>query len=95
MQGTYDFLSSHAIMSFQAGKDIKKFCNFSRDLDKQNSKCNAAFDEYFKDVDFIDEYNIYAPLCKNSSLTSQPKENSVRFKLEHLLFFFKLLIMKY
>lgn len=76
-RGMYDFLASHAIISDQAASDIKKSCDFSSDKDNQTSKCNAASDEVDKDISYIDLYNIYAPLCKNSNLTAQPKKTSI------------------
>ena len=84
-QGMYDFLASHAIISDQAAYDISKLCNFSSP--NTTSECDAAAVEVEKDISFIDLYNIYAPECKNANLTAQPKQTSVSFKFQSLMFF--------
>ncbi|KAF7824607.1 serine carboxypeptidase-like 40 [Senna tora] len=81
-KGMYDFLSSHAIISDKAAHDMYKLCDqvFSNEAnanDNVTNECNAATDEIEKDLGFIDVYNIYAPLCHNSNLTSIPKTTSV------------------
>lgn len=77
-RGMYDYLASHAIISDKAAHDVNKVCDFSETATSQSNECNAATDEIEKDVDFIDIYNIYAPLCHNSNLTSSPNPTSVR-----------------
>ncbi|OIW08773.1 hypothetical protein TanjilG_16354 [Lupinus angustifolius] len=74
-KGMYDFLASHAIISEKAAYDINKSCDFSSS--NQTSECNAASDEIDKDISFIDLYNIYAPVCKNSNLTAHPNKISI------------------
>ncbi|TKY49694.1 Serine carboxypeptidase 40 [Spatholobus suberectus] len=76
-RGPYDFLASHAFISDQTAHDINKFCDFS--LSHQTSKCNAALDKAASDTSFIDWYNIYAPQCHNTNLTTLPKKNWVVF----------------
>ncbi|KAJ1400260.1 Serine carboxypeptidase, serine active site [Sesbania bispinosa] len=74
-QGLYDYLASHAIISDQAAYDITKACDFS--ARNQTKECHEAADEFDSDISFIDLYNIYAPLCKNSNLTARPKKTSL------------------
>lgn len=76
--GLYDYLASHAIISDKAAY-LNKACQSSSSK-IQESVCDAAGDEVGDDIEYIDLYNIYAPLCKNANLTSLPKRNSVRFK---------------
>ena len=76
--GLYDYLASHAIISDKAAY-LNKACDRSSSK-IQASVCDAAGDELGEDIEYIDLYNIYAPLCKNANLTSLPKRNSVRFK---------------
>ncbi|KAK7258207.1 hypothetical protein RIF29_32730 [Crotalaria pallida] len=73
--GMYDFLATHAIISDKAAYVINHSCDFSSS--NQTSECNATSDEVERDISFIDLYNIYAPLCKNTNLTSQPKKTSI------------------
>ncbi|XP_028776305.1 serine carboxypeptidase-like 40 [Neltuma alba] len=76
-KGMWDFLASHAIISDQAARVVNKLCDFSELVANQSSECSAASDEIEKDLGYIDIYNIYAPLCLNSNLTSLPKPPSV------------------
>ncbi|KAE8727476.1 Serine carboxypeptidase-like 39 [Hibiscus syriacus] len=41
------------------------------------TKCQSAMDEISRDTYYLDIYNIYAPLCHNSSLTVIPRKPSV------------------
>ncbi|XP_028776304.1 serine carboxypeptidase-like 40 isoform X2 [Neltuma alba] len=76
-KGMWDFLASHAIISDQAAHDVTKFCDFSEITTTHSDECKAAYEEIGKDTSFIDIYNIYAPQCLNSNLTSHPKPPSV------------------
>ncbi|RDX68142.1 Serine carboxypeptidase-like 40 [Mucuna pruriens] len=71
--GMYDYLASHAIISDKAAY-IDKACDLSS---KNQSECDAASAEIEKDLEYIDLYNIYAPLCKNTNLTALPKKSSI------------------
>ncbi|KAF1897494.1 hypothetical protein Lal_00035200 [Lupinus albus] len=73
-EGMYDFLATHAIISDKAAYDINKSCDFAS---SNQSECDAASSEVDKDISFIDLYNIYAPICKNSNLTAHPKKTSI------------------
>ncbi|KAI3445071.1 hypothetical protein Pfo_001736 [Paulownia fortunei] len=59
----YEYLASHALISDQTSDQILKYY-----------ECNEAADEADNTIDGIDIYNIYAPLCSNSSLTHKPKK---------------------
>ncbi|CAL0308664.1 unnamed protein product [Lupinus luteus] len=78
-RGMYDFLASHAIISDQAAYDFKKFCNYSADPKNIPIQCDTAQDEFYKDTDYIDLSNIYAPVCNDDdpNLTATPKMNSI------------------
>ena len=86
-KGMYDFLASHAITSELTASIINKFCNSNQStVDPSTDKCSEAMDQYkilgtltSKDTWYIDIYNLYAPLCKNSSLTATPKPATVSF----------------
>lgn len=82
--GMWDYLASHAIISDQAAYDINKVCDFSSD--NLTSECNSVADEVDNDLSYIDLYNIYAPLCKNDSLTTKPKKPSVSFTFLQIYF---------
>ncbi|TKY67959.1 Serine carboxypeptidase 40 [Spatholobus suberectus] len=73
MPGMYDYLASHAIISDKAAY-VNKACDIST---KNQSDCDAAEEEVDKDIEYIDLYNIYAPVCKNTNLTALPKRNSI------------------
>ncbi|KAA3462155.1 serine carboxypeptidase-like 40 [Gossypium australe] len=80
VKGMYDFFKGHALISDETAYRISKYCNLESEnnMDAESStECNAATDEVNRDTYNIDIYNIYAPLCHDSSLTVQPKEPSV------------------
>lgn len=78
VKGMYDYFVSHALISDETAYKIKKYCNFENNSEADPSnECNAATEEADQDIYFLDIYNIYAPLCHNSSLTVLPKQPSV------------------
>lgn len=87
--GLYDYLASHAIISDEAAY-LNKACDSSSKIGR--NQCDAAELELEKNIEYIDLYNIYAPLCDSTKLTPQPKRYSVSFKFQ---FFFFFLFVKY
>uniref|UniRef100_A0A5B7AEW2 Carboxypeptidase n=1 Tax=Davidia involucrata TaxID=16924 RepID=A0A5B7AEW2_DAVIN len=77
LRGTYDYFASHALISDETSNQIQKYCNFSPTATTQTSECNVAADEATIDVENINIYNIYAPLCLSSNLTAKPKDTSI------------------
>ncbi|KAG7027370.1 Serine carboxypeptidase-like 40 [Cucurbita argyrosperma subsp. argyrosperma] len=75
--GTYDFFASHALIADRTANDIKKYCDFSPNLTIQSPQCLAASKIAYSNIQVIDMYNIYYPLCLNSSLTHWPRKASV------------------
>ncbi|KAK4285452.1 hypothetical protein QN277_002147 [Acacia crassicarpa] len=75
-RGTWDYLASHAIISDKAAHDLTRYCNFSDVAILKSKECQEAFEEMGNDTAFINLYNIYAPLCHDSNLTSLPKPYS-------------------
>lgn len=80
--GMYDYLATHAIISDRAAYDINNSCDFTSS--NQTRECNAIADEVSQDISYIDLYNIYAPLCKDSNLTALPKKTSVSSKFQRI-----------
>jgi len=76
--GMYEYLVSHALISDETWYAIQKYCDFSPNVTNQVDQCNSALNEADDDVSSIDIYNIYAPLCFSSNLTSHPKKTNVR-----------------
>lgn len=76
-KGMYDFLATHALISDHAASTIQHKCDFAPNATKQSVECESAVDEANKSVHFIDIYNIYAPTCHSSNLTSKPIKPSV------------------
>nr|XP_043625814.1 serine carboxypeptidase-like 40 [Erigeron canadensis] len=73
--GEYDYLNSHAIVSDEAidqVRDVFSFTMSTTNLDQ----CNEAQYEISHDIEYINVYNIFAPLCLDSNLTSKPKPMS-------------------
>ncbi|XP_071735878.1 serine carboxypeptidase-like 40 [Rutidosis leptorrhynchoides] len=77
--GRYDYFDSHALVPAEATNQIQELCFYKIDqasLQKDQAKCNEAQDEMERDLEYIDIYNIYAPLCFDQNLTSKPKQMS-------------------
>ncbi|CAO2817366.1 unnamed protein product [Amaranthus hypochondriacus] len=79
LKGMYEYFWSHAIISDQVKNDIVEHCNFSSSVITQNHICQAATNQVDVDTQYLDVYNIYAPVCLSSNLTDRPK------KLTHTL----------
>uniref|UniRef100_A0A2N9J6I8 Carboxypeptidase n=1 Tax=Fagus sylvatica TaxID=28930 RepID=A0A2N9J6I8_FAGSY len=76
-RGIYDYLGTHAIISDQDLYQIQKYCNFSPNASTQPRECNVATEAAGKDLQRINLYNIYAPLCSSPNITAQPKKASI------------------
>ncbi|XVF22904.1 hypothetical protein REPUB_Repub12eG0210900 [Reevesia pubescens] len=77
LKGMYDYFASHALISDETAYKIHKYCNFSSDNNSESNECDAATDEADRNIYHLDIYNIYGPLCHNSTLTVRPKKPSV------------------
>ncbi|GAU46151.1 hypothetical protein TSUD_401550 [Trifolium subterraneum] len=66
LQGLYDYFWTHALNSDQTHELIEKYCDFT--TRNQSAICNNATDKALIEKGHIDFYNIYAPLCHDSSL---------------------------
>ncbi|KAL3651892.1 hypothetical protein CASFOL_004894 [Castilleja foliolosa] len=77
MIGMYEYFGSHALISDDTAYQIKKYCDFSPNSINITDRCSEAVNEADKNVETIDIYNIYAPMCSNASLTDKPKKTSV------------------
>ncbi|XP_062115555.1 serine carboxypeptidase-like 40 [Humulus lupulus] len=75
-RGMYEYMGSHALISDRTATAIQNYCDFSPKA-AQSDKCDNAMKEVDRDTYYVDIYNIYAPLCTSSNLTSKPKSASV------------------
>ncbi|KAM7509038.1 hypothetical protein LguiA_019491 [Lonicera macranthoides] len=75
-KGMYDYFATHALVSDETWYQINKYCNFSTDA-AISKECDDAMSIADKNVYAVDIYNIYAPTCFNSNLTSNPKKQSI------------------
>ncbi|KAG8363641.1 hypothetical protein BUALT_Bualt19G0043700 [Buddleja alternifolia] len=76
VKGMYEYFASHALISDETSFQIMKYCDFSPNATTQSDECGEAASEADRNINHIDIYNIYAPLCSNSSITEKPKKNS-------------------
>ncbi|XP_068645712.1 serine carboxypeptidase-like 34 [Aristolochia californica] len=80
--GFVDYAWSHAMISDESHKEIKKKCNFS--LSNPGQICWDAMVPINDLFDIIDMYNIYSPLCPDQNLTFSASMLSSRaLKLQH------------
>ncbi|XP_025884785.1 serine carboxypeptidase-like 40 [Solanum lycopersicum] len=68
--GMYEYFASHALISDETYHDIQNSC-FVENYNE--SKCNSAIAISDNNINYLDIYNIYFPLCKNGNLTKHPK----------------------
>ncbi|CAL9171792.1 unnamed protein product [Musa hybrid cultivar] len=76
-RGIYDFFWTHALISDATVEAIHKYCNFSPNAVKEPPQCLDPAREADQVFEELDIYNIYAPLCFSSNLTSPPKKPSI------------------
>ncbi|KAF5822335.1 putative carboxypeptidase D [Helianthus annuus] len=74
--GMFDYLGSHAIISDETAFAIQKYCNFSPNAVTQSDMCIDAAKDVGYNTEAVDIYNIYAPLCFDGNLTTNPKKTS-------------------
>ncbi|KAM3733863.1 hypothetical protein ACB098_11G170700 [Castanea mollissima] len=76
-QGLVDYLGSHAIISNEDVYQIHKYCDFSPNATAQSRECDASYLALEDNIIAINIYNIYAPLCFSSNVTTRPKKASI------------------
>lgn len=89
VRGMYEYFGSHGLVSDDTTDQIMKYCDFSPSATTQPDKCNEAANKAENDISSIDIYNIYAPLCKNSSLTDKPKKTNVSHSFISLILYYR------
>jgi serine carboxypeptidase-like clade 2 len=94
-QGTYDYYATHALVSDQVVSQIQKYCDFSPNAGNKSSACNAAIDAVSPNIDNINIYNIYAPICFSTNITARPKEVSVSHNFSYLKSFVGCLLLPF
>ncbi|WCJ18582.1 serine carboxypeptidase-like 40 [Euphorbia peplus] len=77
-RGMYDYFATHALVAPETISKAKKLCDLSPNATAaQSDACNKVYDILTKDIQHIDIYNIYAPLCFSPTTTSKPIRASV------------------
>ncbi|XP_021736394.1 serine carboxypeptidase-like 40 [Chenopodium quinoa] len=74
LKAMYEYFWTHAIISDQVRNDIMGHCNFAPNTSNQSLECNSAADQVEIDIQYLDVYNIYAPVCHSTNLTLKPKK---------------------
>ncbi|KAL0442789.1 UNVERIFIED_CONTAM: Serine carboxypeptidase-like 31 [Sesamum latifolium] len=69
-RGIVDYAWSHAIVSDETHKTITRTCDFYSDDPWNNTDCNTAVEELFKQYKEIDMYSLYTTLCQSNSSAS-------------------------
>ncbi|CAA7406050.1 unnamed protein product [Spirodela intermedia] len=77
-KGMLDFFWTHALISDENHREIEQNCDFNVAEGIKNPKCDAAIEKAKLVMTQIDIYNIYGPLCYNTSLVDPPKKSSVK-----------------
>ncbi|KAL9231252.1 hypothetical protein vseg_006503 [Gypsophila vaccaria] len=72
MKGMYEYFWTHALISDHLRNQIMRHCDFSPNAITQTTPCNSATDDVELDIQFLDIYNIYAPICLSTNLTLKP-----------------------
>lgn len=74
LKAMYEYFWTHAIISDQVRNDIMGHCDFSPNAINQSVECNSAADQVEIDIQYLDVYNIYAPVCHSTNLTLKPNK---------------------
>ncbi|XP_054799830.1 serine carboxypeptidase 1-like [Prosopis cineraria] len=69
-EGIFDYLWTHALISDETHSSIDKYCDFA--TDNVSDVCVSATRKALQEKGKIDWYNIYAPLCRDTSLRNGP-----------------------
>ncbi|GER31722.1 serine carboxypeptidase-like protein [Striga asiatica] len=64
--GTIDYLWTHALNSDETHRDLFKFCYFSNMT--TYDQCLNSIEKSSEEIGEIDNYNIYAPICRDPTL---------------------------
>ena len=83
-RGMYDYFATHALIPDRVMSQIQKYCNFSPDASNQSRVCIAALESVGPNIGSINIYNIYAPLCFSTNITSRPKKASVSHNFSYI-----------
>ncbi|KAF8022273.1 hypothetical protein BT93_G2426 [Corymbia citriodora subsp. variegata] len=76
-KGMYEYFATHALISQETWYAIQKYCKFSPNA-TEVSQCEAARLDADSEVFLnINGYDIYAPRCFSSNLTSRPKKTNI------------------
>ncbi|XP_010468839.1 PREDICTED: serine carboxypeptidase-like 40 [Camelina sativa] len=77
LMGMYDFFESHALISEDSLATLKNSCDLKTEsASVMTEECAVVSDQIDMDTYYLDIYNIYAPLCLNSTLTRRPKRGT-------------------
>ncbi|XP_010694765.2 serine carboxypeptidase-like 40 [Beta vulgaris subsp. vulgaris] len=74
LKGMYEYFWTHALISDEVKDDLTKHCDFTPNAINQSVECSLAADQVEVDTQYLDIYNIYAPVCHSSNLTVKPKK---------------------
>ncbi|VVA92516.1 unnamed protein product [Arabis nemorensis] len=80
--GHYEYLLNHALISKEYFDNYNKMCVNMTWSDKAIIDCSGAIDNIDDQTKHLDMYNIYAPRCLNSTLTSKPKKHTTITKFD-------------
>jgi serine carboxypeptidase-like clade 2 len=84
-RGMYDYYATHALIPNRVVFQIQKYCDFSLKTKNRSSECNATTDAVDPNIDNINIYNIYAPLCFSTNVTARLKKASVSYSFSLLI----------
>ncbi|KFK35499.1 hypothetical protein AALP_AA5G292700 [Arabis alpina] len=76
LMGMYDFFESHALISEDTLVSLKKNCDLKTESSVMTGECAMASQQIEMNIYYLDIYNIYAPMCLNSTLTRRPKRGT-------------------
>ncbi|KAK3433156.1 hypothetical protein EUGRSUZ_D00674 [Eucalyptus grandis] len=78
--GLVDYAWSHAVISDETHKVIRKTCDFASNNTWSNNECCEAVEELLHQYNQIDMYSLYTPTCIGDSASSDNKSYQVMMK---------------
>jgi serine carboxypeptidase-like clade 2 len=79
--GMVDYAWSHAVISDETYKKIRRNCDFNSSDPWKNEECTQGVDEVLKQYNEIDIYSLYTSVCFAS--TARSNDRSMKMTMNH------------
>lgn len=78
LRASFDYYWMHAMISGEAYRDIQDKCGFN---DTYTKDCQNAMDLVSQEKENVDDYDIYAPTCHDTSNSSKLNDSVCKHRI--------------